>query len=335
MKALVNTPKDHIFHTFFTPENCALAERLGQIIWNESSEQLTKDEVKEKIKDCDVYITTWGANRLDREILDCAPNLKLLTHLCGTVVPFVSDEMWERGIRVISGNDYFAHSVAEGTIAYMLSSLRQIPYYISRLTRDRVWKANEDYSRSLLYKTVGIVSYGAIAKYLVKMLQAFEVKILIYDICDIPAEDKEKYNMTQTSLEEVFANSDIVSVHTPLNDKTFHLIGDKLFSLMKPDALFINTARGSVVDQVALTSHLVKGDFYAFLDVYEKEPVDFDDPLLSLPNVLTMPHKGGPTTDLRQYITRDLLIESAGFVDEGKPLVNELKKERAMMMSSS
>ena len=334
MKAVVSTPKNHIFHTFFTPENCALAEKLGDFTWNESEEQLTKDELKERIRDCDVYVTTWGANRLDREVLDCAPKLKLLTHLCGTVVPFVSDEMWERGIRVISGNDYFAHSVAEGTIAYMLSALRKIPYYITRLTQDHVWSTPDDYHRSLLYKTVGIVSYGAIAKYLVRMLQAFEVKILIYDIYDIPEEDKKKYNMTQCSLEEVFANSDIVSVHTPLNDKTFHLVDDRLLSLIRRDALFINTSRGSVVDQVALTSHLVKGDFYAFLDVYEKEPIDNDDPLLTLPNVFTMPHRGGPTTDLRQYITRDLLIESAGFVDEGKPLVNELKKERAMMMSN-
>ena len=335
MKALITAPRDYVFPTFYTPENIALAESLGEIVWNENPKHFEKDELKEKIKDCDVYVTTWGSQRLDAEILDCAPKLKLLTHMCGTVVPFVSDEMWERGIRVISGNDYFAHSVAEGTIAYMLSAVREIPYYIDRLKRDHIWKLESDYTRSLLYKTIGIVSYGAIAKYLVKMLQAFEVKILIYDIVDIPKEDLEKYNMTQVSLEEVFANSDIVTVHTPLNEHTFHLVNDRLLSLIRRDAIFINTSRGSVVDQVALTSHLVKGDFRAVLDVYEKEPIDADDPLLTLPNVYTIPHKGGPTADLRKYIVRDLLIESKEFVDNGKPLVNELKKERAMMMSNA
>ena len=334
MKALVTTPKNHIFKTFFPDDIYELVNGVGEIIWNEKDEHFTREEIKEKIKDCDVYVTSWGSPRLDKEILDCAPKLKLLTHLCGTVVPFVSDEMWERGIRVISGNDYFAHSVAEGTIAYMLSSLRKIPYYINRLTKDHVWNTTEDYHQGLLYKTVGIVSYGAIAKHLVRMLQAFEVNILVYDIVDIPEEDKKKYNITQCSIEDVFSKSDIVTVHTPLNEKTFHLVDDRLLSLIRPDALFINTSRGSVVDQVALTKHLQNGDFSAFLDVYEKEPIDADDPLLSLPNVLTMPHKGGPTTNLRQYIARDLMIESAAFVDEGKPLVNELKKERAMMMSN-
>ena len=335
MKALITTPKDHIFHTFFTPDNIEIIEKSCDVIWNEKDCHFTKEEVKERIKDCDVYVTTWGSPRLDKEILDCAPNLKLLTHLCGTVVPFVSDEMWDRGIRVLSGNDYFAHSVAEGTIAYMLNSLRRIPYYINRLRNDHIWTTNEDYSRGLLYKTVGIVSYGAIAKHLVRMLQAFEVKILIYDIVDIPKEDLEKYNMTQCSIEDVFSKSDIVSVHTPLNPKTYHLVDDRLLSLIRPGAIFINTSRGSVVDQAALTEHLKREEFEAFLDVYEEEPIPADDPLLTLPNALTMPHKGGPTTDLRKFIAHDLILESAAYVDCGAPLVNELKRERAMMMSNS
>ena len=337
MKAIVTIPKNQMFDTFFSAENIELAESLGEIVWNVYDRHLTVDEIKERIADCDVYITCWGSPRLDKEILDCAPKLKLLTHVAGTVVPFVSDEMWERGIRVICGNDYFAESVAEGTIAYMLSSLRMIPHYSTQLMKEGIWAGGNDWSDSLIYKKVGLISYGAIAKHLVKKLQPFNVELLVYDIVDIPMEDQQKYGFRQASMEEIFSTCDIVSVHTPYNEHTHHLIDDKCFSMMKKDSLFVNTSRGGVVDQAALTNHLVNGDFNAMLDVLEKEPIDKDDVLLTLPNVLLMPHRGGPTINLRKVITKNLLLESKAFVDDGIELLvkDEITRERAVQMSKS
>jgi phosphoglycerate dehydrogenase-like enzyme len=127
MKSFITLPRNVAFSTFFTKENIELAESLGSVIWNESSEQLTPEEIAQRIGDRDVYVTGWGSPRLDKQILDAAPELRLLVHLCGTVVPYGSDEMWGRGIRVISGNDFFAESVAEGTIGYMLAALRDVP----------------------------------------------------------------------------------------------------------------------------------------------------------------------------------------------------------------
>jgi phosphoglycerate dehydrogenase-like enzyme len=298
---------------------------------------MSVEEIKKNIKDCDVYVTCWGSQRLDKEILDCAPNLKLLTHVAGTVVPFVSDEMWERGIRVICGNDYFAESVAEGTIAYMLSSLRMIPFYSTQLMEKGIWAGGNDPSDSLIYKKVGLISYGAIAKHLVKKLLPFNVEVLVYDIVDIPKEEQEKYNFRQASMDEIFSTCEIVSLHTPLNEHTHHLIGDKQFSQMRDGALFVNTSRGAVVDQAALTRHLKTGRCNAMLDVLEKEPIDKDDELLTLPNVLLMPHRGGPTINLRKVITKNLLIESRDFIDFGKELLekDEISAERARMMSRS
>lgn len=337
MKALITLPKNEMADTFFSEENIKLAESLGEIIWNDSDKPMSIEKIKENIADCDVYVTCWGSARLDKEILDCAPKLKLLTHVAGTVVPFVSDEMWDRGIRVICGNDFFAESVAEGTIAYMLSSLRKIPHYSTQLMQKGIWAGGNDPSDSLIYKKVGIISYGAIAKHLVKKIQPFNVELLVYDIVDIPKEDMEKYNFRQSSMEEIFSTCDIVSVHTPLNPHTHHLIDDKYLSMMKKGSLFVNTSRGGVVDQQALTKHLVNGDFNAMLDVLEKEPIDKDDVLLTLPNVLLMPHRGGPTINLRQVITKALLIESKNFVDDGVELLakDEITRERAKQMSNS
>jgi len=339
MKILVNYPvnKKTLFDTFFTKENIELANSLGEVVWNDTDDFFKDEVLREKIKDCDVYVTVWGSPRLSKDIIDAAPNLKLLCHLCGTVVPFVSDEMWDKGIKCICGNNYFAESVAEGTIAYMLTSLRDIPMFIERLREDKVWATADDWNESLMYKTIGIVSYGAIAKHLVRLLKPFKVKLKVFDIVDIPQADKDEFGIEQVSLEEVFSSCDIVTVHTPLNDKTYHLIDDRLLSLIPKKTLFVNTSRGGVIDQESLTKHLVNGDFSAILDVLEKEPIAPDDPLLQCKNVKIMPHKAGPTLNLRKVITHDLLIEAHNFIDNGMPLKaqDEITRERAMAMSKS
>jgi phosphoglycerate dehydrogenase-like enzyme len=332
MKALISISSEEIRKTFFTEENVRLAESLGEIKWCGGNET-PKEELKKLISDCDVYVTCWSSPCLDKELLDNAPNLKLLTHLGSTVAPVTSKEVWDRGIRVISAFDYFSESTAEGAIAYMLAALRGIPFYTDRLKKARIWHEDGDTTDGLIYKTVGVVSYGGVGRHIVKKLSAFNVKIKVYDIVDIPAEDKERYGIEQCSLEELFSTCDIISLHTPYNDNTHHMIDDRLLSLIKKGALFVNTARGAVVDQKALTEHLARGDFNAALDVYEKEPIDMDDPLLSLDNVLMLPHQGGVTVNLRSLLTRDLLLESSGFIDCGKPLKNEVKQTCAVNMS--
>ena len=127
MKAFICVPNNDVGRTYFTEENIALANSLGHMVWNETDHHMTTEEIAEKIGDCDTYVTIWGSPRLDETILAKAPNIKLLTHLCGTVVPFVSDAMWDRGIKVITGNWHFAESVAEGTQRPAGHSRLQLP----------------------------------------------------------------------------------------------------------------------------------------------------------------------------------------------------------------
>ena len=335
MKAFVSIPKGNIFDTFFTTENIRLAEELGEMVWNDSTQQMTEHELAKRIGNCDTYVTLWKSPALTKTVLDCAPNLKLLVHLGSTVVPFVSDAMWERGIRVISGFDYFSRSTAEGTIAYMLAAQRRIPYFNNRLCREGIWRAEDDHTDGLIYKTIGIVSYGGVGRYVAKMLSAFQVNLKVYDIREIPVQDKEAYGIRQCTLEELFSTCDIISIHTPYNPSTHHLIDDHLLSLIKRDALLVNTARGSIIDQAALTQHLMQGHFRAALDVLEKEPIAPTDPLPRLKNVLLTPHQAGPTFNLRPLITESLLREAADYIDRGQSLRNEIKKEYADQMSRS
>ncbi len=333
MKAFVTCPRGNNFDTFFPPENVKLAQELGEVVWNDSAEKLTAAQVAERIGDCDVYVSLWGSPRLDAEIIAAAPRLRLHTHLCGTVVPYVSEAEWNAGIRVISGNDYFARSVAEGTVAYMLSALRDIPGFGAELKNKKKWKLHSARNNGLWGKTVGIVSFGAIGHHLADYLRPFGVKLLIYDVVDIPEDVLAKYGARQASLEEIFSSADVITVHTPLFDETYHLVDGRLLSLIKPGALFVNTSRGKIVDEAALCRELSDGRFGAVLDVFEKEPLPADSPLYELPNAFIMPHMAGPTVDLRRMIAHDLLIESAGFIDRGEPLRNEITRARAEKMS--
>lgn len=335
MKSFVTLPKNAVFSSFFTKENIELIESLGEVVWNDSARHLTPSEIASRIGESDIYVTGWGSPRLDASILDAAPSLRLLVHLCGTVVPFVSDEMWQRGVRVISGNDFFAESVAEGTIGYILSALRDIPRYSTRLKQEKKWKTEADTNCGLLGKTIGVISYGAIARHLVRMLQPFRVKIKVYDIKPLPESDREKYKLEQASLEDIFSSCDIVTLHTPLNDATYHLIGEELLSLLREGALLVNTSRGAIIDQSALECELKKGKFRALLDVYEKEPLPSESELYALDNVILMPHMAGPTVDLRRDITKSLLIEASEFLSVGAPLSHEISREAAEMMSRS
>ena len=335
MKALVSVPRGTVFDTFFTSENIRLAEELGEIVWNDSTEQMTEAELAARIGDCDTYVSLWKSPALTKAVLDHAPNLKLLIHLGSTVVPFVSDAMWERGIRVISGFDYYAESTAEGALAYILAAQRRIPFYSERACRNGIWKQSGDYTDGLLRKTVGIVGYGGVGRYVARMLSAFRVRIKVFDIREIPTEEKKAYGLEQCGIEELFSTCDIISLHLAYNASTHHLINDRLLSLIKPNALLVNTARGGILDQAALTKHLIQRDFRAALDVLEKEPADPNDPLLRLENVLITPHQAGVTTNLRAVLTADLLREGAEFLDRGIPLRNEISPDYAKSMSQS
>ena len=196
-----------------------------------------------------------------------------------------------------------------------------------------MWKTSASYTAGLMGRTVGIVSYGTIARKLVRILSRFNVKIMVYDINPLPEKDVIEYRLTQASLERIFSECDIISLHTPLFDSTRHLIGKELLSKIKEGALFVNTSRGAVVDQQALEKELATGRFRAVLDVYEKEPPESDCPLFELPNVMMLPHMAGPTVDMHSFITRELLKEAAGFIDGGLALSHEITRERAAAMS--
>ncbi len=330
MKILVTLPKDQIRDTFIPQEVAEKIKSLGETIWNDSKELLTADELHEMLCDVDVCITGWGCCKFNGYVLENANKLKIIAHTGGTVASIVSEPLFEKGIKVISGNNLYAESVAEGVIAYMLSSLRNIPYYAHKMTLDG-WEKNP-YSEGLIGQTVGLIGFGMITKHLVRMLKPFNVKVKVYSR-HLREETIKEYGLESASMEEIFKTCKVISIHSALRPETHHIIDRKLLSMIPEGSILVNTARGSIIDEKALEEELETRRFKAVLDVFEVEPLPNESKLRKLSNVILIPHMGGPTVDRRKFVTL-ALIEDIKRYFNGEGLKNEITREYASVMTN-
>lgn len=330
MNIYVAIPEGIVRDTFLTEANVRYLESLGTVKWNDRGRNCTPEELAEDLVDMDVCVGCWGLCKFDEKLLAKANRLKLIAYVGGSVNYFVTDEMYARGIRVVCGNDAFAESVAEGTLAYMMSALRRIPQTV-RYFDEKGWPTVYTRTESMLDQTVGIVGLGAISRYLIGMLKPFRAKIKIFSN-HTTDEEAAALGVQKASLEEIFSTCKIVSIHWARTPQNYHRINDSLLSLLKPDSVLVNTARGDIIDEEALGRHLQAGHFRAVLDVYEEEPLREDSPLRHLDNAILMPHRGGPTTDRRHYAAR-LALEDIERLQKGEALQNEISPARAAMMT--
>ncbi len=326
MKILISCPMGKTFDTFFGEKNIALANSLGECVWNPYNRNLESEEAAELINDCDVYMTVWGAPVLDDKLLSAAPHLALVAHLGGDPRYFVGKEAKRMGVKMISGLRYYNAAAAEGILCYILCALRNVPELSYRLKYKRDWKHSWDICGTLFGKTVGLVNYNGVGAQLARLLASFEVKIYVYSPFPLPKEEIRRCALTQTTLEQVARASDILCVQEPRGGADrYHMINGDIISLIPKGAVLVNTASGGVVDQTALSAALSAGRFFAVLDAYEKEPPEYNDPLFCLSNVIMMPHMAGNVMDIRKKITATLLTESYEYICLGKPLKNEVK----------
>jgi len=240
-------------------------------------------------------------------------------------------DVFDTDVTVLSGNTYYAQSVAEGVIAYMLFALRKMGKYSTDI-RNGIWTWDAD-TEGLLEQSVGIVSFGAISSRMIPMLKLFTDDIRVYSTHP-DAAIAEKMEFRYASLEEIFSECKIVSVHTAKNDETYHMINKKHFDMLSEGSLFVNTSRGAVIDEEALIETLKTKKITALLDVYEKEPLPQNSELLTLENAILFPHTAGPTYDRREKITYKLIEDIVRFEKGEKPL-NIVDKETAIKMTVS
>jgi phosphoglycerate dehydrogenase-like enzyme len=169
-------------------------------------------------------------------------------------------------------------------------------------------------------KTAGIVGMGNIGRKVTRKLQAFDVNVQYYDMFRLKEETEKELNINYVELEELFKTSDIISLHIPLLESTKHIVDKKLLSLMKPDAIIVNAARGGIVNENDLYEALKnKSILGAGIETFEQEPVNPDNPLLKLDNVTLTPHIGGAFAEIEQ-LSLPVVAQNILAIDRGEDL---------------
>lgn len=259
---------------------------------------------------------------------------KLIAMRCAGYNNLDLNALWEK-IPVVRVPAYSPYSVAEHATALLLAVTRKIPQSYSR-THNGNFVLSGLTGRDLHGLTAGIVGTGKIGRVLGDILSGFGMKIVAYDPFPNEAWTKER-NVTYMSIDELFTVSDVMSLHCPLTKETFHIVDEKALTLMKDDAVIINTGRGALIDTPALVQALKdKKIGGAALDVYEEEDDYFfedwsgeiiqDDTLsrlLSFPNVIVTSHQAFLTSNALQSIAETTLQNITDFYDH-KPLQNEI-----------
>ncbi len=233
--------------------------------------------------------TICGDDRYNERVLRaCAPRLKVISKW-GTGIDSINAEIAaELGIRVCRTLNAFSMPVADTVMGYVLAFARRLPW-MDRAMKAGVWEKIP--GRSLSECTLGVVGVGNCGKAVIRRARGFGMRLLGNDIIDIAPDFIIENGVQMTALEDLLQHSDFVSLNCDLNPTSFHLMNHDTFSLMKPDAILINIARGPVVDESALIDALQSGRIAgAALDVYEQEPLPLDSPLLKMDNVMLAPH---------------------------------------------
>jgi phosphoglycerate dehydrogenase-like enzyme len=266
---------------------------------------LPEAELIAALHDADCLVTE--AENISAHVIRECKNLKAVINCRGSSVNVDFQAATEEGVMIAGTPGRNSNAVADFTVCLMLMAARNVPLAIDSL-RSGTW-ANSP--RATVYlacqghelpdRTVGLVGLGAIGREVAARLRGFRMRILAYDPY-VSQDAADAVGVTMTSLEELVRQSDFISLHAHVTEQTQALLGRREFDMMKPSAYLINTARAALVDETALMQSLQENRIAgAALDVFHKEPLPPDHPLLKLPNVLALPHIGGATLDVIRH----------------------------------
>jgi D-3-phosphoglycerate dehydrogenase len=253
------------------------------------------DELVDRIKGAHTVVLTRTTTRMTNTVLEsAAPDLRHMA-IWGTAVDHIALEAARRlGITVSNTPNTATVAVAEHALAMLLSLARKIPQLDRRL-RAGEWPGGQ--LTQLAGKTLGIVGTGAVGVRMARLAEGIGMRVQTSSLTDTPTNDQES-NVTEVSFEQLLGTSDAISLHARLTPRTRYMFGSKQFALMKPNALFINTARGQLVNSIALAEALANETIAgAALDVFDQEPLPMDSPLAHLPNVILTPHISSNTSE--------------------------------------
>ncbi len=257
-------------------------------------DELESDAARQVLAGIDVLITGWGSPRIDASTLAAAPHLQAVLHAAGSVKAYVSEDLLGTGVRVSSAAAANAIPVAEYTVAMIvLANKAVLPIAAQYRAARTEFDAEAAHPTLGNYgKRVGIVGASMIGRRVIEMLQHYALDVVVYDPF-LDADEATRLGATLVELDELMVTSNVVSVHAPSLPSTENLIDAGLIALMPAGATLINTARGEIIDQDALTERIVRGELYAVLDVTVPWTLEPQHPLYSSDRVLLTPHIAG------------------------------------------
>ena len=288
---------------------------------------LSVSELHQIIGDYEAIITRSGT-LIDRALLDHAHKLKIVARAGVGIDNVDVDAASSKGIIVVNAPYGNVNSAAEHTMAIMLSLCRNVPVANSSL-KSGAWQRAPFTGRELKGKTVGIIGLGKVGGRVARRCKAFEADVITYDpyISEKRADD---FGVKLLPLEDIIRFSDIITVHTPLNDETRDLVSAEHFKGMQDGVIMINCARGGIINEAAMLEALESGKSSgAAFDVWSQEPpvTDVLKKLIAQPNMLVTPHLGANTFEAQKNVAVDVSKEIVNYVD-GRPLTNAVNIPR-------
>ena len=276
------------------------------------------DVILARCKDADIIIT--NKVQIDAEVISKLPNLKLI-QLTATGMNNVDQEACNKhNVALYNVAGYAVKSVPEHTFMLMLTAMRASIHYHQKVV-DGTWQGNGNFCLldipliDLEDKTLGIIGVGTIGKRVTEIARAFGMSVLWAE-----HQDRTPRNEDYTAFEEVLAQSDVLSLHCPLNEQTQHLINADTLAKMAKQPLIVNVARGGVVDSQALTDAINSEQIIGYAsDVFEQEPITDEDPLLSIsdhPRVIFSPHNAWGSKSAQETLWEILSKQVADFINK-------------------
>ncbi len=327
-------PGPTLYHRLFNAETDARLRNLAEVTFNERDENWTSEHLAEAIGPYDGLVTCWGSPPITEEVLDAAPNLKVIAHSAGSVKGIIRENVLERGIKVSSASIAMAPAVAEFSLILTFLGLRPIHEYDFGMRRaGRRWDSQEEFGVGweIAASRIGVVGAGMVGHLYIAKARALGADVCVHDpyLTDAAASE---LGATKLDLRGLLRTCPIVVIHAPTTPDTHHMIGGAELALMPDNGYLINTARSWVVDQDALLTELRSGRIRAALDVFDDEPLPLDHPFRSLPNVLLTPHIAGATMQTRdrqgECAVRDLENAFAN-----RPLAHEVTLDRYAILA--
>ncbi|WP_420112251.1 hydroxyacid dehydrogenase [Pseudactinotalea sp.] len=297
-------------------------------------ERLDTPQARERLRDVEVIVSSWGCPAIDDVTLAVAPRLRGIFHAAGTVRSLTTEAMWDRGITLTTSASVNALPVAEFTLGAAILAGKRAPFLGAAATEQRTdWFHDRDRFGVASNRdvTIGIIGLSRIGRLVVELLRPLGWRVLVCDPVVSEAEIRAA-GAEPASLDDLLRAGDIISIHAPDLPSTHHMIGARQLRLMRDHATLINTARGRLVDTEALTHECVSGRLNAMLDVTDPEPLPFTSPLYRLPNVMLTPHIAGSQGPETRRMSAHAIDELERFL-RGEPVMSQVVRDAMAVMA--